>query len=95
MRMNVALLFFLLVLTGFAAPLEGKAGRVLVVAHSGVLRAALVHLGDVPRDQFWKVPQPNCCVNVLVCENGAFRVKERAKSFAKTPDATTSSLAAP
>lgn len=73
-------------------PLEGTCDSVLVVAHSGVLRAMLVYLKDIPFADFWRVPQPNCCANVIVCENGRFRVAERGRSFTTETDPASSSL---
>jgi len=44
--------------------------RVAVVAHNVVNRAYLAHLLDLPLRNYRSIPQDNCGVNVICCEQG-------------------------
>ena len=56
-------------------PLEGKADKVLCVAHSFVLKTLVrEYAGDSASDAAKKPLQRNCCVHVLECRNGKFNV---------------------
>ena len=58
-------------------PLEGKADKVLCVAHSFVLKTLVrEYAGDSASDAAKKPLQRNCCVHVLECRNGKFTLKE-------------------
>jgi broad specificity phosphatase PhoE len=48
--------------------------RVAVVAHNVVNRAYLAHLLDIPLRNYRSIPQDNCGVNVLCCEQGTPRL---------------------
>ena len=61
-------------------PLEADPGvrSVLVVCHGAVIRAFLSIIKGLPLSEFWNMTQPNCCVNIIECKNGSFKIiKER------------------
>ena len=63
-------------------PLDGKVDRVLCVAHSLILKTLVRELaGSAASDAARKPIQRNCCVHILVCENGKFVLKETGRLF--------------
>lgn len=63
-------------------PLDGKVDRVLCVAHSLILKTLVRELaGSGASDAARKPIQRNCCVHILVCENGHFVLKETGRLF--------------
>ena len=63
-------------------PLDGKADRVLCVAHSLVLKALVHELsGDSAPDSAKKVIQRNCCVHTVRYDNGRFTLVETGRIF--------------
>ena len=60
------------------APLEGRARRVLAVAHGGVLRTVLRIASSIPLADFWVGSQPNCCAHILEFAGGTATLKARA-----------------
>lgn len=63
------------------APLSATCSRVLVVAHGGILRTVLRLAGVLSLADFWKGPQPNCCVHVATLADGKLMLKARAVVF--------------
>ena len=55
--------------------------RILAVAHGGILRTALRLAGQLQLSDFWKAPQPNCCVHVIDLTDGRITLKHRALTF--------------
>lgn len=53
-------------------PLEGKCGKVLVVAHRGVLNAVATILEKRDLSQFWKSDTGNCGMDVAELHGGIF-----------------------
>ena len=69
-------------LEGELAPLDGKVGRVLCVAHSLVLKSLLRELFGDTLPAAAKAPiQRNCCVHVLRYSRGKFELKEASRIF--------------
>ena len=63
-------------------PLEGKAERVLCVAHSLVLKALVREIaGTNASASAKKTLQRNCCVHVLKCVDGRFTLAETGRVF--------------
>ncbi|MDE5590265.1 MAG: histidine phosphatase family protein [Acetatifactor sp.] len=62
-------------------PMEGKADRVLIVAHGAINRCILNTISGIPDRDFWKISLPNCAVSVLSLEGGQFRVLEESKVY--------------
>ena len=68
-------------------PLDGKADRVLCVAHSLVLKALVHELsGDSAPASAKKVIQRNCCVHTVRYDNGRFTLKETGRIFYSPED---------
>ena len=63
------------------APLSGSLRRVLAVAHGGILRTVLRIAGQLQLSDFWKAPQPNCCVHIIDLTDGRIALKHRALTF--------------
>ncbi len=57
------------------APLEQEPGieNVLVVCHGAVIRCFLTRMNEMGLDDFWKIRQPNCSVNLAELKDGRFR----------------------
>lgn len=63
-------------------PLEGKADKVLCVAHSFVLKTLVREFAGNNVSEAAKNPlQRNCCVHVLECKNGRFSIKETGRIY--------------
>ena len=62
-------------------PLEGKAGRVLVVSHGAFMRSVIRYVSGRPLKDYWQGVQPNCCVHIIEILEGKMSVKEMSKSF--------------
>ena len=58
-------------------PLEGRCGRVLVVAHGGLLRAVMTTVTGSALDDYWRGRQPNCCVHLVELKGGRFTLRAR------------------
>ena len=68
-------------------PLEGKADKVLCVAHSFVLKTLVREFAGDGASEAAKNPiQRNCCVHVLECKNGRFSVKETGRIYYDAKD---------
>ena len=63
------------------APLSGSLQRVLAVAHGGILRTVLRIAGQLQLSDFWKAPQPNCCIHIIDLTDGRIALKRRALTF--------------
>ena len=71
-------------------PLEGKADKVLCVAHSFVLKTLVrEYAGDSASDAAKKPLQRNCCVHVLECRNGRFTLKDTGRLYYNVADFDT------
>lgn len=46
--------------------------NVLVMCHGTVIRAFLTRIKNTPLDDFWKIKQPNCCINKVELKDGVF-----------------------
>ncbi len=46
--------------------------NVLVLCHGTVIRAFLSRINGTPLDDFWKMKQPNCCINKVEYKDGVF-----------------------
>ena len=68
---------------GELAPLAGRCSRVMAVAHGGILRTVLRLASGMPLEDFWKIPQPNCCAHVVDYSSGRLSLKARAVVFAR------------
>ncbi len=57
-------------------PLENDPNMrtVLVICHGTVIRAFLRRFKGIELDDFWKMKQPNCCVNEIELKDGVFTV---------------------
>ena len=63
-------------------PMEGKADKILCVAHSFVLKALVKEFAGDNASEAAKNPiQRNCCVHVLECKDGRFTLKETGKIY--------------
>lgn len=51
---------------------EQQMDNVLVLCHGTVIRAFLARINQTPLDDFWKMRQPNCSINLVNLENGVF-----------------------
>lgn len=70
-------------------PLDGKAERVLCVAHSLVLKSLVREFAGEGTSADAKKPiQRNCCVHVLRYAGGHFALKETGRIFYKVPPAS-------
>lgn len=58
-------------------PLEQDRTCVLVVCHGAIIRTFFKVINDMKLDDFWKVKQPNCCVNHFHLEQGKLSLVER------------------
>jgi probable phosphoglycerate mutase len=68
-------------------PLEGKADKILCVAHSFVLKTLVREFAGENASEAAKNPmQRNCCVHVLECRNGRFSVKETGRIYYDAKD---------
>ncbi|MBQ9740861.1 MAG: histidine phosphatase family protein [Kiritimatiellae bacterium] len=71
-------------------PLEGKADKVLCVAHSFVLKTLVrEYAGNSASDAAKKPLQRNCCVHVLECKNGKFTLKDTGRLYYNVEDFDT------
>lgn len=61
--------------------MEGKAGRILIVAHGAINRCILNMISGIPDRDFWKIRLPNCAVSVLSLEMGQFQVLEESRVY--------------
>lgn len=59
-------------------PLEGRCDSVLVVAHGGVLHAAVTLVLRLDVSRFWEGRQRNCCVHVFDLSDGRFSLVRRS-----------------
>ena len=63
-------------------PLDGKVERVLCVTHSLVLKSLIREIvGDSAPEAAKKAIQRNCCVHVLLYENGQWTLKDTGRIF--------------
>lgn len=62
-------------------PLAAMCERVLVVAHGGVLRTVIGLATGRPLADFWKAPQPNCCVHIAELDGKGFALKAQGAVF--------------
>ncbi len=65
-------------------PLESKCGKVLVVAHRGVLNAVATILGERDLSRFWKNDTGNCGVDIAELRDGVFTLVRRGQDL--TPE---------
>lgn len=56
----------------YAEKYEGK--TILVAAHDAVNKAIICDLLGLDMSHFWHIKQDNCCINVLECSGGVWRV---------------------
>jgi broad specificity phosphatase PhoE len=62
------------VIPAFDDILRDSEGPILIVGHAGVNRVLLAHLLGMPLGNIFRLGQDYACLNVLVRENGLFRV---------------------
>ena len=59
---------------------EGK--RILVSAHGGVIRSVMMHLKNLPREEFWTGGvSKNCGVTILDVEGGKLSIREENRVY--------------
>lgn len=46
--------------------------NILVLCHGTVIRAFLTRINNTALDDFWKMKQPNCCINKVELKDGVF-----------------------
>jgi len=51
-----------------------KSGTILIVGHGGVNRALLFHYLGMPLNNFWKIKQDNCCINIILTDGEKSKV---------------------
>lgn len=64
-------------------PGEGMGwSRVLITAHGALIRCFLNCIRKRPLSEFWNgIPQKNCAVSILQCENGRIKVLEEGRVY--------------
>ena len=67
-------------------PLEGACGKVLVVAHRGVLNAVAMILGGRELSQFWRNDTGNCGMDIAELRGGAFTPLARGLDLRRFAD---------
>lgn len=66
-------------------PLEGMCKSVLVSCHGAITRALMLCVKHIPLEQFWKIYEPNCAVNLVKVKDGVFRAVYTGKIYYKAP----------
>ncbi len=61
--------------------LEGKCENVLIVCHGGVLRVFITLIKKMPLEEFWKIKQPNCSVNIAKLCGGQLQMIEENRLY--------------
>lgn len=56
----------------YAEKYDGE--TVLVAAHDAVNKAIICDLLGLDMSHFWQIKQDNCCINVLECDKGTWRI---------------------
>ena len=65
---------------------ENQGKRILVSAHGGVIRSVMMHLIDLPREEFWRGGvSKNCGMTILDVEGETLTIREENKVFYNTP----------
>ncbi len=62
-------------------PLEKSCGRVLVVCHGAVIRAFLCIIKNLPLEEYWKIHQPNCSINIAGVTEGQIFMQEENRLY--------------
>ncbi len=60
--------------------------NVLVICHGTVIRAFLHRFDGLELDDFWKVRQPNCCINKIELTDGTFVTVQEKILYYDSPD---------
>ncbi len=51
-------------------------GNLLIVAHAGFNRSILCDILEIPLKNLFKISQDYCCINIISCFGGKFKVKK-------------------
>ena len=62
-------------------PLENTCENVLVVCHGAIIRCFLSIIKNLPLEDYWKIHQPNCSVNIAKLEHGVFTMIEESRIY--------------